>query len=141
MARRTKEEQLDTRKRILEEGERLFAEKGFDNTGIDEIARCVGITKSVIYYHFKNKDAILQTLIGDYLAEALAVKKRSGGEFFREAGRNFKELLRIGLRQAESRRALARIIMMESIKEGEALPLFDLWEENALFVADNWGIG
>jgi AcrR family transcriptional regulator len=47
---------------------RLFAERGFASTSVDEIARTAGITKGAIYWHFANKDALftgILTLIRD----------------------------------------------------------------------------
>lgn len=47
---------------------RLFAERGFSSTSVDEIARTAGITKGAIYWHFANKDALftgILTLIRD----------------------------------------------------------------------------
>jgi AcrR family transcriptional regulator len=47
---------------------RLFAERGFAATSVDEIARSAGITKGAIYWHFANKDALftgILTLIRD----------------------------------------------------------------------------
>jgi DNA-binding transcriptional regulator YbjK len=44
--------------RILDAAEKLFADKGFDATGTTEIAGTADITKSLIYYYFKNKEAI-----------------------------------------------------------------------------------
>ena len=53
--RRTKEAAENTRKRIMEGALDLFIEKGFSNTSLTEIAHSLGITKGVVYWHFKNK--------------------------------------------------------------------------------------
>lgn len=54
----------ETRKKILEVSRKLFLEKGFDNTSIQDIIDGLGgLTKGVIYHHFGSKYDILQTII------------------------------------------------------------------------------
>lgn len=54
---------VNTRERILEASLTLFAKKGYRATTVRDIAREIGITQGALYNHFKNKDAILQTLL------------------------------------------------------------------------------
>ena len=42
-----------TVEKILEVSQRLFLEKGYDNTKIQDIADELGMTKGAIYHHFK----------------------------------------------------------------------------------------
>jgi len=64
MARRTKEEALETRNRILDTAERVFFAKGVARTSLADIADAAGVTRGAIYWHFKNKadlfDAIMR---------------------------------------------------------------------------------
>ncbi len=46
---------MATKQEILKEALKLFAQKGYARTSLEEIAKNVGITKPAIYYHFKNK--------------------------------------------------------------------------------------
>jgi AcrR family transcriptional regulator len=41
----------------------LFTEKGFEGTSTRDISSALGITKSSLYYHFQNKDAIVASLM------------------------------------------------------------------------------
>ena len=62
----------ETRKKILEVSKDLFLEKGFDNTSIQDIIDGLGgLTKGVIYHHFKSKDEILQSIISENNQEIL----------------------------------------------------------------------
>lgn len=62
----------ETRKKILEVSKDLFLEKGFDNTSIQDIIDGLGgLTKGVIYHHFKSKDEILQSIISKNNQEIL----------------------------------------------------------------------
>lgn len=49
---------------ILEVSQRLFFEKGYDNTKIQDIADELGMTKGAIYHHFKSKEKIMD-ILGD----------------------------------------------------------------------------
>ena len=54
---------MSTKDKILEEALTLFAEKGYDGTGVDQIAEAVGIKAPSLYKHFKGKEDILDTII------------------------------------------------------------------------------
>ena len=47
-----------TRQAILDTSRQLFAENGFTQTDIKDIAKSLGITHTAIYYYFKNKNDI-----------------------------------------------------------------------------------
>lgn len=47
---------------ILQAATRLFIERGFDGTSMYEIADALGVTRTAIYYYYKNKEAILVAL-------------------------------------------------------------------------------
>ncbi|KAF1026468.1 MAG: HTH-type transcriptional regulator TtgR [Burkholderia plantarii] len=55
MVRRTKEEALETRNRILDAAEHAFFEKGVSHTSLADIAHDAGVTRGAIYWHFENK--------------------------------------------------------------------------------------
>ena len=48
--------------RILETSEELFSVKGYEGTSISSIAKKSGITKSLIYYYFENKEDIMKNI-------------------------------------------------------------------------------
>jgi AcrR family transcriptional regulator len=50
------------RDRIIEVSWRLFYEKGYDNTTVDEIIQECGISKGGFYHHFPAKDDLLSSL-------------------------------------------------------------------------------
>ena len=52
-----------TEERILEAAQRLFLEKGYDNTTIQDIVdQLGGLTKGAVYHHFKSKEEILNAV-------------------------------------------------------------------------------
>ena len=50
------------RERILATAERLFHEQGYANTTIEQIVQQLGVTKPFVYYYFRNKQEIFETL-------------------------------------------------------------------------------
>ncbi len=63
MARRTKEEALATRNRILDIAERVFSERGVARTSLDDIAQAAGFTRGAIYWHFQNKADLFSAML------------------------------------------------------------------------------
>ena len=47
---------------ILSVSAKLFLEKGFDKTSMNDIATTAGISKGAIYHHFQSKDAIIKAV-------------------------------------------------------------------------------
>jgi len=47
---------------ILEAASTLFIQRGFQGTSMGDIAEAMGVTRTAIYYYFRNKEAILREL-------------------------------------------------------------------------------
>lgn len=54
---------MTTKERILDVALTLFAENGYDGTGVEQIAEKVGIKAPSLYKHFKGKEDIMNALI------------------------------------------------------------------------------
>ena len=66
----------DTAEQILDASKRLFLEKGYDETTIQDIANeLVGFTKGAVYYHYKSKEEIMQALSHRLLFEGNSYDK------------------------------------------------------------------
>lgn len=55
----------ETLRRIAAAGVRLFIEKGFDGTTVDEVAAAAGISRRTFFHYFGSKDDILLSLQSD----------------------------------------------------------------------------
>jgi len=110
------EDQRDTRERLLDAAERLFADHGYDAVPVRDIATAANVNVAAINYHFHGKDRLYQEVLRRVitakrdrnLAALDAAHARGGndlesiiGTFFRthfedtlksEAGRNFLKL-------------------------------------------------
>jgi AcrR family transcriptional regulator len=51
---------------ILDAADKLFTQKGFDGTSTNDILETVGIARGTLYYHFKSKEDIMDSLIDRY---------------------------------------------------------------------------
>jgi len=60
-----------TKDKILKHALKLFSSKGYQATTVRDIAGAIGIKQSALYNHFKNKDAILETLIANLTSSAI----------------------------------------------------------------------
>lgn len=145
----SKDENEETKKRIIEVAEHQFADKGFDAARVDDIAQDAGVNKALIYYYFKSKEDILNHLIKTFFTQVTAITV----EFVKENvismikkekldiqqnrwcfssegdARNFYDAL-MGYYEKVvdftiSHRRIARIIVFESLKNGK--------HHNALF--------
>ena len=63
MARRTKEEALATRHRLLDAAEVLFQAQGVSQTSLQQIAQQAGATRGAIYWHFKDKADLFNAMM------------------------------------------------------------------------------
>lgn len=54
--------QLEARQRIINAAFRLFGEKGYSCTSVQDIADVAGVQKSILYYYFASKEGLYQTL-------------------------------------------------------------------------------
>ena len=52
-----------TKRKIFEASLKLFSEKGYDATSIEEITATVGVAKGTLYYHFNSKEEIFNFLV------------------------------------------------------------------------------
>lgn len=48
---------------VLEHATRLFAERGFAGTSLQDVANAMGLKRPALYYYFKSKEALLDRLI------------------------------------------------------------------------------
>ena len=72
MVRKTKEEAMNTRARIMDAAIELFADRGFARTSLEEIAEAAGVTRGAVYWHFKNKFDLISAIHEDMHTELMS---------------------------------------------------------------------
>ncbi|MDZ4158497.1 MAG: TetR/AcrR family transcriptional regulator [Anaerolineaceae bacterium] len=58
-----------TRTRILDAAQGLFAQNGYDGTGVAEICAAAGISKGAFYHHFRTKQDVFLDLLEAWLSK------------------------------------------------------------------------
>ncbi len=118
----------NARDRILKSAVKVFAEKSFEGSRIDEIAKEANVPKSLIYYHFKSKDEILQILTDQFVNEYIKIISANRNESDQEKAENLPGRMKNIYLEFGSRNAdLIRVIFIDSLKKSK--------EEPALFKA------
>jgi len=127
-------ESTSAEERILKAAVEVFAEKGYDAAGVDEIAKRANVTKPLIYYYFKGKQNILDESIARYIQTVIDEKK----QYIGTTSAMSKETLYKGLDEKmllfEKNEKILKVIAMELLKEKPAdeslfhkiQPMFDV---------------
>lgn len=68
MSRRERE-RVHCRREILEAASELFAQLGYEKTGVKQIAQRVGVSVGTLYSHFSGKEDILRELLDEAMRE------------------------------------------------------------------------
>jgi len=151
-------ENAESKERILDASIKLFSEKGFDATRVNEIAEAANVNKALIYYYFKSKEDILDYLMNslfnsvtsiaiDFVHENVVQMVQDGRldierdrlhfvdeeavEFFMKNADNYYEKI---VDYVIEHRHIMRILMLESLKNSkhhyDLFRLLDLTNEN-----------
>ncbi len=96
MPRRTKQEALATRHRLLDSAEMLFHQQGVSKTTLQQIAEHAGTTRGAIYWHFKDKADLFNAMM-----ERVTLPMESAG---RDPGANLAPLEEVERGLAEALR-------------------------------------
>src|SRR5262245_5865161 len=75
---------VDTKQRLLDVAERMFAEHGYAGASLRSIINQAGVNLAAIHYHFKSKEALLEAVLirrfAPLSAERLALLDRCEAE-------------------------------------------------------------
>jgi TetR/AcrR family fatty acid metabolism transcriptional regulator len=102
----------DKRQRIIDAAVKVFAEKGFYNAKVSEIAQESGVANGTIYLYFANKDDILISLFEQEMKRIIA---RMKAEIERESDplRKIERFAAVHLSLIEERKELAEVLQVE----------------------------
>jgi AcrR family transcriptional regulator len=98
--RSARAEGRDTRKDLLESALAVFAERGYRDASVDEVAEQAGYSKGALYWHFSSKDELFwalleERIIGPWEESIRLLESASPDEDMApEANRMFGQLLR-----------------------------------------------
>lgn len=96
----------ERRREIIDAARNLYEEKGMSRTSIQDITARVGVTRSLFYHYFPNKDAVTSAVLDTYVADFVEAvhywdEERRIGEI-EDALSSVVRLLRLGLFEDDS---------------------------------------
>lgn len=100
------------RSAILDGAVRVFADKGFFNATVAEIARAAGVADGTIYLYFKSKDELLLSIFDEKMAE-LCDAARAAIAGAPTAAEALRRVARLHLDSVERNPAVARVLIVE----------------------------
>jgi AcrR family transcriptional regulator len=78
--KRTKEEAAVTRATLLKTALAVFSAKGYAATTLDDVAKAAKVTRGAIYWHFKSKADLYNSLVREFSARSAVVVQESIAE-------------------------------------------------------------
>lgn len=78
--RRTKEEAAVTRAAVLKAALSVFSAKGYTTATLDDVAKAAKVTRGAIYWHFKSKADLYNTLTGELSARGADLVQQAVAE-------------------------------------------------------------
>jgi AcrR family transcriptional regulator len=101
---------------LLDAALAVFAERGYRNARIDDVAEAAGVTKGAVYHHFANKEQLLSRAIEHYLAKAFgdldALLRGEKGP----ASMRIRLLLRRGFGSADPNRRRVLALLLQYLR-------------------------
>lgn len=110
---------LQTRERIMEAAEAVFAEKGYHDAAMDEIVRRTSVSKGGLYFHFPSKERLFFAVM-DHLGRRLVrrIEERTAKE---DRGIDRLEVaLGTALEVLGRRRRLAKLLLVQGYSMGNS---------------------
>ncbi|MES3709402.1 TetR family transcriptional regulator [Pseudomonas putida] len=98
MVRRTRAAMEETRARLLETARKVFSERGYADTSMDDLTAQAGLTRGALYHHFGDKKGLLAAVVEQLDAEmderlrAITDTAEDGWEGFRQRCHAFLEM-------------------------------------------------
>jgi len=102
---------MENREKILNCAARLFAERGYDAVGVQEIADGAGIKKPTLYHYFGSKEGLLRTLLEEFYAP-LFEKLTVAAEYDRDVISTLKRVAAVYFEFARENPLLYRMQLM-----------------------------
>ena len=78
--KRTKEEAAITRATLLKTALSVFSAKGYAAATLDDVAKAAKVTRGAIYWHFKSKADLYNTLVQEFSARGAVVVQEAVAE-------------------------------------------------------------
>ncbi len=115
----------DKRHRILDAALKVFAERGFYNAKVAEVARQAGVADGTIYLYFENKDDLLISLFEDRMEFLIRRLREDLATLEGDAPSKIRRMIHLHLLLAEEAPALAEFITVELRQSAKFVKEYD----------------
>ena len=102
----------DKREAILRAATRVFAESGYFNSKVADVARVAGVADGTVYLYFKSKEEILRSIFERSVGEAIADARAQVAELD-DAREKLRRIARLHLERLGADRDLAVVFQVE----------------------------
>ena len=106
---------------ILEEAKKMFAKKGYAATIMDDLAKIAGVNKATIYYHYKDKATLYETLFFEGVKK-IADETIEKSSIPSEPSEKLKEYIKAYAKRLKKCEYLTSILLRELASGGESMP-------------------
>ncbi len=100
---------MDTPAHLLDQALNLFAARGYDAVGVQEIVVSSGVTKPTLYHHFGNKQGVFEAVISRD-ANPLLERLKAATVYRNDLPRNLYQIIETYLRFATSQPNFYRLL-------------------------------
>lgn len=121
----------ETVKLILSTAARLFVEKGYDKTSLQDIISATHLSKGAIYHHFASKEEIFITVCEQVGEENAALLSKVRDDSSLNGLDKLKKLFKIALTQANQEQMLHMVPYLLDSPKFLAIQIRSLYEEVA----------
>lgn len=138
--KKSAESREEKRERILRGAISAFAQKGFYQARVSDIAKAAGVADGTIYLYFENKDAILIHIFEDRMEKLLEVIDRITSSD-RTPAEQIRKIIEVQLGLLEEERDLAEVVTVNmrqstDLMKQYAAPLFNTYLERLAKVVE-----
>jgi len=113
MSREQAEDYEDKKRGIMDAAATLFANVGYPNAQLTEVAKACGATKSMLYHYFKAKDELLFAILSDHLQRTITALQAIDPKLAPEA--RFRRLIEAYIHQSTESRT-SHVVAMNDVK-------------------------
>lgn len=128
----------ETKARLLQVGEVLFSDQGFDRTTLESVADAAGVNKAMIRYYYGDKEGLYGAIIEHVVAETLA-ELEARLEPQADPGEGLADYVEILASAIMARPSFPRMILRDYLdgdimsREGPSKTLFQFMQKTRAF--------
>lgn len=113
--------ELSPKEKIIYSAIKLFSERGFDGTSVDEIAKESGINKAMIYYYFSSKEGLLNSIIRKSVSEFSAIIDNLDLKKYSDFREFIKDIISKSIEYIDSKNDMIKVFFREGFIYGEKI--------------------